>query len=344
MSQNNSDTDSVTSIPESAQYIDESTLIPASEFIVESESMQQFDIPPAASDAASQAAPTVENTTKRVSKTSTGEQKSGSNTTTLIAAVVGIVVVGVIGMKVMGNNSAEQVQPVQVAPLTAPAPAPKADPAPVPVVMPVADPAPPVVAQNPTQAASEPVNVQAPEVAAISPKAEVATTEEVNVATSAPKENLDKLENGVSVLGTTSKLHGEEIDTIKSRLDKLEAGSSGISKSQGPVNAESSQNNVANKSAFKTRRVYLTAEQREAIAKKKSERAARKAAAKAEQDRITGNARGYQIHSLKDNLVWLKNGNDVKVYSIGDKVPGVGVLTGIDTENRSARIAGRIVR
>lgn len=306
-------------VPPSAEYIQESTLIPPSSVSIDpdpalesvqviGESSVQAPAPAAAAAATggSAAAP--------------NKPKGGSNMPLYAVGAIGVLLIGGFAVKALSMSQAPAATPAPQAalqhhraPASAPVPATPVAVAPAPVAQVAA----PVTPAPAPAAAATPA--PAPTAVAAAPAASVVA------APAAPSDAA--IEASVQALASHTTANTNDINQLKERVAALEAG-----KSATAANA------AASVSTAKTAAVNLSPAQRE------SRRAQREAAA--ERNAASAKAAaGYSVHALKDNLAWLRDANgQLDSYSIGEQVPGVGRLTAINESARTATVAGRVIR
>lgn len=308
-------------IAESAQFIEESTLIPPSSLNVEGdlsgESVQVIG--------ESSAEPEIAAADAKPAKAKAEGKKLPLPLPLLAAGAAGVIVIAVIGVKLMGAGGAQQQAPqvAQIAPVKQQAPAvptPRVE-APPPVQAPAVQPTP--VDSVPATPVAPPITAVAPPVAPPVAQAPV----DVKPANDAELRSLDSR--------TTSNT--AEIVDLKQRVTALEqkSGTATSGAASSPVKGD----------APKAVKRKPTAAEREAWLQKRTEREAQRQATAEREAKITRAASGYDVHSLKDNLAWLADSSGkVQSYNIGDTVPGVGKLTKINDRTQSVTAGGRVIR
>lgn len=339
-------------VPESAQFIEESTLIPpSSSYGLDGESVQVIG------ESSVETAP--EGTAAAPAAPTKAGSSASKNIPIIGAGLVGLALIGAFGFKMLSGEPeaaqrapekvmAQAVTPVaKVPPVTSVAP-----------TVPVAQVAPIASAAQATSVASAIAYVahvasaapiaQAASVAPVVPAVSVGFQPPIAkdpiaatavVPTAANPEVVRALTDQVnSVNGRTSANRTDIVD-LQDRVTKLEGG-------------KAASGSVASGSSKSATTKPMTAAQRATAEQRRANTAAEKvrsAEAKAEMQKreamITKNAGFYHLHALKDNLVWLstKDG-EVYTFAIGDKVPGVGTLTNVNEIGRNVIVSGRVIR
>lgn len=310
------------SLPESAQYIDESTLIPPSSFQVEGESVQVIG----ESAFAGLDGPATAAGSDVAAKPGFDIKK---NLPIVAVGAIGVILIGAVGMKMMGSQPQAVAAPPAARVAQAPAPVAKPRPA----------------MQEPSQGTL--VGASASAAGPISdmsaPPAPPASAASKPVAASS--------DDATKSLEAKTATNTADISNLKDRVSKLEdgggakAGATAAAKNSTKTAASGNAKPKASSAKPSAKELERRAEAKERAQKRQAAIAAEKAAKAAHEKKLTDIAGSYRITAVKDNLAWIRHADgDIKTYSLGDVISGLGAISKVDEKAKTVTAGARVIR
>lgn len=313
-------------------FIQESTLIPESHFGDALPSESVTAIP----ESASESFPGESRLSEPRSHSSSALKK---NLPFVVLGVVAVVLVGTVAVKSGLTSRSHDQQRVATASTAVQDAKPRA-PDPTAVTPRAAVESPPVSIENASApgsvAARADTSAATPSTALVAavPAAQTAPAQ-INVAPQPANNATSDAEIGR--INDHLRTHDKEISELQARVSQREAGLKG-----NTVAAEAPANPAAVK---KEKVVKPTPKQLASAAAARDRRAKEKSDSAAKTAAIRQAVASYQVHVVRDNLVWVRSTDgQIRSFAVGDVVPGVGKLTAIDEHNHTVTAGGNVLK